>query len=76
MAKKNNIIDATLEEAKTWGNAEYMEDGLVFTDRITDAPIPTEPTRLNFILMALCKKGRAQYSIDTREQTVKPGALR
>lgn len=75
MAKKNNIIDATLEEAKTWGNAEYMEDGLVFTDRITDAPIPTEPTRLNFILMALCKKGRAQYSIDTREQTVKPGDL-
>ena len=75
MAKKNNIIDATLEEAKTWGNAEYMEDGLVFTDRITDAPIPTEPTRLNFILMALCKKGRAQYSIDTREQTVTPGDL-
>lgn len=75
MAKKNIIIDATLEEAKTWGNAEYMDDGLVLTDRITDAPIPTEPTRLNFILMALCKKGRAQYTIDTREQIVKPGDL-
>lgn len=30
---------------------------------------------MNFILMALCKHGKAQYSIDTREQTVKPGDL-
>ncbi len=75
MVKKNNIIDASLEETKKWGNAQYMGDGLVLTDRIADAPIPNEPTRLNFILMALCKKGRAQYSIDTREQMVKPGDL-
>ena len=73
--KKNNIKDTTLEEARQWGNAEYLEDGLVLTDRIADAPIPKEPTRMNFILMALCKHGKAQYSIDTREQTVKPGDL-
>lgn len=30
---------------------------------------------MSFILMALCKHGKAQYSIDTREQTVKPGDL-
>ena len=70
-----SIIDTSLEQAKMWGNAEYMEDGLVLTDRIADAPIPSDPTRLNFILMALCKRGRAQYSIDTREQTVNPGDL-
>ena len=70
-----DIQDASLEMARTWGNAQYMDDGLVLTDRITDAPIPYEPTRLNFILMALCKKGRAQYAIDTREQTVHPGDL-
>ena len=70
-----SIIDTSLEQAKMWGNAEYMEDGLVLTDRIADAPIPDDPTRLNFILMALCKRGRAQYSIDTREQTVNPGDL-
>ena len=73
--KKNNIKNTTLEEAKNWGNAEYLEEGLVLTDRIADAPIPKEPTRMNFILMALCKHGKAQYSIDTREQTVKPGDL-
>ena len=75
MVNSKNIIDASLKEARHWGNASYMEDGLVLTDRITDAPIPKDPTRLNFILMALCKKGRAQYSIDTRKQTVKPGDL-
>ncbi len=75
MVKKEKIIDASLEEAKKWGNAIFMDEGLILTDRIADAPIPTDPTRLNFILMALCKKGRAQYSIDTREQMVQPGDL-
>ena len=70
-----NIIDTSLEEAKLWGNAEYLDDGLVLTDQISNAPIPQDPTRMNFILMALCRKGRAQYSIDTREQMVKPGDL-
>ena len=73
--KKNNIKNTTLEEAKNWGNAEYLEEGLVLTDRIAYAPIPREPTSMSFILMALCKHGKAQYSIDTREQTVKPGDL-
>ena len=75
MVKKNNIVDTTLEEARSWGNAQYLEDGLVLTDRIAYAPIPKEPTRMTFILMALCRKGQAQYSIDTREQTVQPGDL-
>ena len=60
MVKHTNITDTSLEEASRWGNAEYMAEGLVLTDRISDAPIPTDPTRLNFILMALCRKGRAQ----------------
>ncbi len=75
MVKKEKIINASLEEARKWGNAKFLDDGLILTDRIADAPIPTDPTRLNFILMALCKKGRAQYSIDTREQMVQPGDL-
>ena len=71
----NRITDATLEEAKQWGNAEYMADGLILTERISEAPISQSSTRLNFILMAMCKKGKAQYSIDTRQQVVKPGDL-
>jgi AraC-like DNA-binding protein len=47
----------------------------VLTDRIANAPIPDGPTRINFIMMALCMSGEAQYTIDTRKQTVKPGDL-
>ena len=75
MVKNKKIVDTTLEQAREWGDALYLEDGLVLTNRISNAPIPQEPTRMNFILMALCSKGRAQYCIDTRQQTVKPGDL-
>ena len=75
MSKNNHINEASLKDASLWGNAESLNGELVLTDRMANAPIPSEPTRLNFILMALCKKGRAQYSIDTREQMVKPGDL-
>ena len=75
MVKNKKIVDTTLEQAREWGDALYLEDGLVLTNRISNAPIPQEPTRMNFILMALCRKGRAQYCIDTRQQTVKPGDL-
>ena len=30
-----SIIDTSLEQAKMWGNAEYMEDGLVLTEPST-----------------------------------------
>ena len=70
-----NIKDVSLDEAKNWSNAAYMPEGLVLTDCITDAPIPQEPRRMNYILMALCRRGRAQYSIDTRELKVEPGDL-
>ena len=67
--------DIYIEEAKNWGNADALEDSLVLTDKISDTPTPHEPTRLNFIMMALCLKGQAQYHIDTKEQTVKAGDL-
>jgi AraC-like DNA-binding protein len=70
-----NIIDTTLEQAREWGNALYLSDGLVLTNQIAHADFSNEPKRLNFILMALCHKGKATYSIDTRDQTVLPGDL-
>lgn len=75
MKKNSNIKDISLEMARQWKDAEYMADGLVLTHHVTDAPIPQEAARMNFILMALCIHGKAQYSIDTREQMVKPGDL-
>lgn len=73
MTKK--IIDTSLEMAKQWGHATHMEEGLVLTDRISDASIADSPSCQQFILMALCRKGSARYSIDTREQTISAGDL-
>jgi AraC-like DNA-binding protein len=65
----------SLSEARHWGNAEYMADGLVLTDCMDKALLSQGPVCMNFIVMALCKKGEAQYTVDTRQQSVKPGDL-
>ena len=69
------IKDTSLEMARAWGNADYMEEGLLLTDCMAGAPVPKEPQRMNFILMALCRKGTAHYTIDTRKLYVEPGDL-
>lgn len=75
MTKNNNIKDTTLEMVRSWGDAEYMEEGLVLTHNITKTPINHVTTRLNFILMALCTRGHAEYRIDTIQHEVTPGDL-
>ena len=70
-----STLNISLDEARLWGNAEYMADGLVLTDSIADSPLLQGPVRMNFIVMALCKKGQASYSVDTRQQSVKAGDL-
>jgi AraC-like DNA-binding protein len=70
-----NIIDNSLADAKAWGNAQALDDGLVLVDRVTDSSESHTPQRMNFILMALCRQGECHYSIDTREQTAKSGDL-
>ena len=52
------IIDTSLEIASQWGKAEYMPEGLILTDCIADGPNPTEPKRMSYITMALCRNLR------------------
>jgi AraC-like DNA-binding protein len=52
-----------------------MADGLVLTDSMAHSLLSEGPARMNFIIMALCKKGQATYSLDTRKQEVKVGDL-
>jgi AraC-like DNA-binding protein len=70
-----STLNINLDEARHWGNAEYMADGLVLTDSIADSPLSQGTVRMNFIVMALCKNGEASYAVDTRQQSVKPGDL-
>jgi len=70
-----NIVEITLEQAKDWGHSQYITDGLALTDLFSGAHIPNQTIRMNFIVMALCQSGHAEYTIDTRQQIVNPGDL-
>lgn len=72
--RNDNIKDMTLEMACHWGHAEYMEEGLILTDSIHGEPVG-EPIRTNFIILALCCKGMASYTLDTRKINVKAGDM-
>ncbi len=72
MTKKNNISDIYLEDTYLWEHAQYLDEGLVLSRSIESTQ---SATRMNFILMALCMRGKADYSIDTHQLSVNPGDL-
>ena len=72
---EKQIIDIHLEEAMQMGGSVSLGEGLVLTDSIAVSPVYNGPKRINYILMALCQRGEACYTIDTRHQTVRQGDL-
>lgn len=67
--------DVSLEMARVWGEAEYLPEGLILSNHYAGVPLPPSASRLNFILMSLCTRGEAHYTVDTRQQNIKPGDL-
>lgn len=72
---EKQIVDIYLEEAMHWAGSVSLGEGLVLTDSIAVGPVYSGPKRINYILMALCQRGEARYTIDTRQQTVRQGDL-
>ena len=76
MVKEKQLIkESDLNKAKTWSESVYLDDDLLLTERINEAPMPTEPRRMNFILIGLCIKGEVMYQLDTQKQVIKPGDI-
>ena len=69
--EKKPILEVGIERAKLLGNSGFVENEILLMDQLKDAPIPSEPRRMDMKVIALCLKGRAQYTIDTQEQMVK-----
>ena len=69
--EKVNIQDVNVNRPKILGASGYIEDDILLLDKLNEAPIPREPRRMNMIVVALCLKGKAQYTIDTQEQLVR-----
>ena len=72
---KLQIKETDLNKAKGWSESVFLDDDLLLTERINEAPMPTEPRRMNFILIGLCTRGEIIYQVDTKEQVIHPGDL-
>ena len=72
---KQFIKESDLNKAKTWSESVFLDNDLLLTERINEAPMPTEPRRMNFILIGLCTKGEVMYELDTHTQVIKAGDI-
>lgn len=68
---KGSIEDSNLQKTKLWGDAKYIEDDIIIIDNLSDATIPQDPRRMNFIVLALCTEGNATYMLDTQEMSIR-----
>lgn len=72
MSRNEKTIEKSdLQKTKLWGDAKYIEDDIIIVDDISNAPIPNEPRRMNFIILALCTGGEATYTLDTKEMRLR-----
>ena len=71
----SQIQDVYLKDVMEWNQVDFLEDGLILLDRFSRHSVESRPWRMNFILMALCRKGKAKYTLDTMEQSIHPGDL-
>ena len=72
---RQQIKETDLSKVKAWGDAVYLDDDFLMTEHINEAPMPTEPRKMNFILIGLCTRGNIIYQLDTQEQVISPGDI-
>lgn len=73
--QKPEIQSTDWAKAKQWEGSVTLDDDLLLSDQIHLAPMPSEPRKMNFILIGLCTKGEIRYTMDTRELVVHEGEL-
>ena len=73
--KKTQIQDTEFWKAKVWEGSVCLDNDLLLSDQINKAPMPSDPRKMNFILIGLCTKGTIHYRMDTEELVVHAGEL-
>ena len=72
---KQLIKESDINRAKTWTVSAVLDNDLLLTEHINEAPIPNEPRKMNFIIIGLCTKGRLKYQLDTQDQYINAGDM-
>ena len=71
MKKEINVTDITVAQAKEIFQTDcYIDNDIILFDNFRDVPLPTEPTRMRCLFLAMCTAGKARYTVDTRERDV------
>lgn len=70
MMKNKELNEITINNTKSIYPCSGIGDDLLLFDKIEDMPFPNEPRRIRCILLALCLKGKAQYSVNTKKHEV------
>ena len=66
--ERNSIAKLTIKRIKEITKiSTFIGDDLLLFDRLEDLPFPLEPRKMNCVLVGMCLKGRAQYTVDTKE---------
>ena len=52
--KKTQIQDTEFWKAKVWEGSVCLDNDLLLSDQINKAPMPSDPRKMNFILIGLC----------------------
>lgn len=74
--ERNSIAKLTIKRIKEITNiSTYIGDDLLLFDRLEDLPFPLEPRKMNCVLVGMCLKGRAQYTVDTKECVISENDL-
>jgi AraC-like DNA-binding protein len=73
--KQTPLKESDLKKAKEWSKSVFLDDDLLLTEHINEAPMPTEPRKMNIIIIGLCTQGEIIYKLDTQEQVIKAGDI-
>jgi AraC-like DNA-binding protein len=73
--KQTSLKESDLKKAKEWSKSVFLDDDLLLTEHINEAPMPTEPRKMNIIIIGLCTQGEIIYKLDTQEQVIKAGDI-
>jgi transcriptional regulator, araC family len=74
MNKKIRLLEVNVAQAKAvYPEGKFIDNDLILFEDITQVPLPTNPSRMKSLFLALCTSGHAQYTVDTKMHEVGAG---
>ena len=74
MNRKIRLLEVNVPQAKiVCPEGKSIDNDLILFEDITKVPLPNSPSRMKALFLALCTRGHAQYTVDTKMHEVSAG---